>query len=236
MRKGKGYSKNIPRLFFIHGYGGSPEDERFAPALMELEKKGFSVNAITMPETDHPRKDAWVGALRESIGEPDRETFLMGFSLGCITILRYLEELGRERCVMVRRIAGPALRGSAQSLAPQGDKPAMPRTITASEEHYVLGSALLLSGFFEDLGPDFTELRSFIDMPVDWSAVKCSCGVFSVVHGDDDPLVPLPFAERLAKNLGVQLQVEHAIGHFNTAYGVQRAGEVIGEWGKAVSP
>lgn len=188
---------------------------------MEVEKRGYSVHVLAMPETDHPRKDAWVRALREAIGTPDGETFLIGFSLGCITILRYLEKFSRGSCVMVRDFA--AAKSS--------------RTITANHEgRNTIGGALLLAGFFEDLGPDFTELRSFIDAPVDWNAVKCSCGAFSVVHGDDDPLVPLPFAERLAKNLGVPLQVEHAVGHFNTAYGVQRVGEVIGEWGKAVSP
>lgn len=132
---------------------------------------------------------------------------------------------------MVRCIAGSALRGSAQSLAPQGDKPAMPRTITAGEEHYVLGGVLLLSGFFEDLGPDFRELRSFVDTPIAWEAVKSACPRFTVIHGDDDPLVPLPFAQRLAENLDVLLQVEHGIGHFNTAYGTKRVGDILLEWG-----
>lgn len=178
----------MARVIFIHGYGGSPDDERFAEVLRELEEKGWDVMAPAMPATDHPRKDAWVRALRECISEPDAQTFLVGFSLGCITILRYLETLPNEQRV---------------------------------------GGALLLAGFFEDLGPDFTELRSFVDMPVDWDAVKSACPEFTVVHGDDDPLVPLPFAERLAKNLEVPLQVEHGVGHFNTAWGAKIVAELM---------
>ncbi len=46
-----------------------------------------------MPEPDFPKQDAWVGRLSETVGAPDKECFFVGHSLGCITILRYLETI-----------------------------------------------------------------------------------------------------------------------------------------------
>lgn len=46
-----------------------------------------------MPETDVPKLKLWLPKLIETIGEPDDELFLVGHSIGCATILRYLEQL-----------------------------------------------------------------------------------------------------------------------------------------------
>jgi uncharacterized protein len=81
------------RAVLIHGWGGSPE-EGWRPWLKsELEKRGFVVNVPEMPDTKHPRINAWLGKLIKTIGTPDKELYLIGHSLGCITILRYLETL-----------------------------------------------------------------------------------------------------------------------------------------------
>ena len=47
----------------------------------------------TMPDTDHPKMDAWLSHLVKTVGEPGSEDYFVGHSLGCITILRYLETL-----------------------------------------------------------------------------------------------------------------------------------------------
>ena len=46
-----------------------------------------------MPDTKHPKMDAWINHLIKIVGVPDKNCYFVGHSLGCITILRYLETL-----------------------------------------------------------------------------------------------------------------------------------------------
>ncbi|MBU4017125.1 alpha/beta hydrolase [Patescibacteria group bacterium] len=87
------------RVFFIHGWGGGPE-EGWRPWLKErLEAKVFTVINLSMPDTDYPRMNEWVETLSGAVGEPDKDCFFVGHSLGCITILRYLESLPKGKKV-----------------------------------------------------------------------------------------------------------------------------------------
>lgn len=84
---------NKSRVFLIHGWEGYPE-EGWRPWLKkELEKRGFEVIVPAMPDTDHPKMEAWVSHLSKVIGTPDEDCYFVGHSLGCITTLRYLETL-----------------------------------------------------------------------------------------------------------------------------------------------
>lgn len=87
------------RAFLIHGWEGYPE-EGWRPWLKEeLEKNGFDVFAPAMPDTKHPKMDAWVDHLAKTVGTPDDGCYFVGHSLGCITILRYLETLKSDQAV-----------------------------------------------------------------------------------------------------------------------------------------
>ena len=46
-----------------------------------------------MPETETPKLELWVPHLASVVGTPTAETFLVGHSMGCQTILRYIESL-----------------------------------------------------------------------------------------------------------------------------------------------
>lgn len=45
------------------------------------------------PDTDAPNLKKWLPVLQKVAGEPNEDLFLIGHSVGCITILRYLESL-----------------------------------------------------------------------------------------------------------------------------------------------
>lgn len=49
-----------------------------------------------MPEPEAPIIQTWVAFLSETVGVPDAKTFFVGHSIGCQTILRYLETLDTE--------------------------------------------------------------------------------------------------------------------------------------------
>ena len=81
----------MKQVFIIHGWGGSSEKDWIPWAKRVLVQKGFEVHIPTMPDTDNPVIDKWVGHLAKEIGEIDKDTVLIGHSIGCQTILRYLE-------------------------------------------------------------------------------------------------------------------------------------------------
>ncbi len=81
------------RAIIVHGWGGHPQEGWFPWLAQELKKKGFEVSVTTMPETAHPRIDAWIEHLRELVPYPDTQTYFIGHSIGCQAILRYLEHL-----------------------------------------------------------------------------------------------------------------------------------------------
>jgi len=83
----------MKKVYIIHGWDGSPEEGWFPWLKNELEKNGFQVQIPTMPESAEPKIEAWVLYLSKIISDVDENTFFVGHSIGCQTILRYLEGL-----------------------------------------------------------------------------------------------------------------------------------------------
>ena len=81
------------RVFIVHRWYGSPDADWYPWLKKELEEKGFQVSVPAMPNPDAPEISSWVEALRNAVGTPDKETYFIGHSVGCQTILRYLESL-----------------------------------------------------------------------------------------------------------------------------------------------
>jgi uncharacterized protein len=78
------------RVFIIHGWGGRP-NEHWLPWLKdELEERGFDVYVPLMTEEDHAVIEEWDERLEDAIGASDENTYFVGHSVGCQTIMRYL--------------------------------------------------------------------------------------------------------------------------------------------------
>ncbi len=84
---------NQKRVFIVHGWDGSPDELLHKWLKAELEKNGFRVVVPQMPNSKKPMIEAWVSKLEEIVGAPDKDTILVGHSIDCQTILRYLEKL-----------------------------------------------------------------------------------------------------------------------------------------------
>jgi predicted alpha/beta hydrolase family esterase len=106
----------MKRVIIVHGWQGAPQ-EGWKPWLkQELQAAGFEVTIPVMPHPDRPHPGAWVQKLARTIHTPDQDTYLVGHSLGCITILRYLEVLG-----LPARVGGAVLiAGFASDLSRPG--------------------------------------------------------------------------------------------------------------------
>jgi len=84
---------SMKRVVLVHGVEAAPSNNWFPWMKAELEKIGLKVSVPQMPDTMDPKMDAWVEELAKTVGKPDETCYLVGHSLGCITILRYLEGL-----------------------------------------------------------------------------------------------------------------------------------------------
>ena len=84
------------RIFIVHSWLGSPEDGWYPWLKTELEKKGFIVETPSMPDTAHPKINLWVKMLATLVKTPDEHTYFVAHSIGCQTVLRYLQKLNKE--------------------------------------------------------------------------------------------------------------------------------------------
>ena len=83
----------MKRAFIVHGWTGKPDEAWFPWLKKELENKGYEVHTPSMPNTNYPEISSWVNYLSEVVGEPDEETYFVGHSIGCQTIMRYAASL-----------------------------------------------------------------------------------------------------------------------------------------------
>lgn len=82
------------RVFIIHGWGGSPHGDDWLPwAKKELEARGYEVIMPLMLDSLHPKIGVWIPYLANLVKEPLGSDVFIGHSIGCQTILRYLETL-----------------------------------------------------------------------------------------------------------------------------------------------
>lgn len=83
----------MKRVFIIHGWGGSPREKIHEWLSNELRNRGIQTFVLEMPNTENPTIDSWISFLEDNVGICNEETFFFGHSIGCQTIMRYLERL-----------------------------------------------------------------------------------------------------------------------------------------------
>jgi predicted alpha/beta hydrolase family esterase len=81
----------MKRVFIIHRWSGSPNDDWRPWLKQELENRNYEVVVPEMPDTDTPMIEKWVERIKKIVGIPDEEVLFIGHSIGCQAILRYLE-------------------------------------------------------------------------------------------------------------------------------------------------
>ena len=81
----------MKRIIIVHRWSAGANGDWRPWLKSELEKKGHTVLMPDMPDTDTPVIEKWVSHLSDVIGTPDKDTYFVGHSIGCQTILRYLD-------------------------------------------------------------------------------------------------------------------------------------------------
>ena len=84
-------------LYIVPRWAGRPDTDFYVWLEQQLREapNGLSpVRTLDMPNPAQPVIDAWVGALGAAVGPaPAPSTVLMGHSVGCQTVIRYLASL-----------------------------------------------------------------------------------------------------------------------------------------------
>src|SRR3989338_1335458 len=90
------------RVIVVPGYGG-PDKNWFPWLKGKLEAGGIEAKVLALHNPENPILEEWVGKLKEAVGEASHNAYIVGYSLGAITILRYLESLpeGQQVCGVV---------------------------------------------------------------------------------------------------------------------------------------
>ncbi len=94
------------RAILVHGLMGHADNCWFPWMKRELEKAGIPAKSIDLPQPAFPVREDWVKTLTQAVDEP-ADTILVGHSLGCPTILHYLQEYrGTDRFPQAVLVAG----------------------------------------------------------------------------------------------------------------------------------
>lgn len=84
-------------VYVVHGYTSASSAEWFPWLKNKLTEIDISTTIFDMPNPNDPKVNEWDAYLDKNITECSESTILVGHSLGCITLLRYLEKQSDDR-------------------------------------------------------------------------------------------------------------------------------------------
>ncbi len=90
-----------------------------------------------------------------------------------------------------------------------------------------IAGAVLVSGPSQKI--NIEKIEHFLDKPFDFEAITLKCSKFSVIHGDDDSVVPLSDAAFLSEKLKCDLVIVHGGKHLNGSAGFTQLPECLQE-------
>jgi len=111
----------MKKAYIIHGWDGSPNEPMHKWLKVKLEEQGFQVFAPKMPSPDRPEIDSWVRHIQD-IASPDQDSIFIGHSIGCQTVLRYLETLKQEVVVAGVLLIAPWVELDKNTLEEEGEE------------------------------------------------------------------------------------------------------------------
>lgn len=82
---------SMNKIYIVHCWDGTKDDGWYPWIDKKLSEKGNKVYRFNMPNTDTPTIEEWTSFLDKQVDKLDENTFFIGHSIGCQTIMRYLE-------------------------------------------------------------------------------------------------------------------------------------------------
>lgn len=79
------------KIYMVHCWEGTKDDGWYPWLDSKISSNDTKIIRFNMPNTEHPKIEDWVDELNKQVEVLDENTFFIGHSIGCQTILRYLE-------------------------------------------------------------------------------------------------------------------------------------------------
>lgn len=87
------------KAVLAHCWTGQPQSGWYSSWQSTLAAHGVRTAIPALPQTDTPDASEWLDAFAAAVDEADEKTVLVGHSLGCATVLAYLETLPVDLCL-----------------------------------------------------------------------------------------------------------------------------------------
>lgn len=79
------------KIYMVHCWDGTKDDGWYPWLDEKVNDENNKVIRFNMPNTENPKIEEWVSELDKQVDILDENTYFIGHSIGCQTILRYLE-------------------------------------------------------------------------------------------------------------------------------------------------
>ena len=95
----------MKKVYLVHGWDATAKSDFFPWLKKELEKRKIESYFPDMPNTEEPKINEWISFLKKNFNDINKESILIGHSIGSNALLRFLENLPKEvkinRCIFV---------------------------------------------------------------------------------------------------------------------------------------
>lgn len=79
------------KIYLVHCWDGTSSDGWYPWIAESLKDDNTEVIKFNMPNTSKPKMAEWIETLNNKVKNLNNETYFIGHSIGCQTIMRYLE-------------------------------------------------------------------------------------------------------------------------------------------------
>lgn len=79
-------------IFIIHGYTAAADSNWFPYLKKKLENDYVEVKILSMPNSQNPKLTEWINYMENKITDFNEKSIFIGHSLGCVTILNFLNK------------------------------------------------------------------------------------------------------------------------------------------------
>ena len=79
------------KVYMVHCWDGTKDDGWYPWLDKKISSENTIVYRFNMPNTDNPKIEEWVSFLDKQVDSLDDKTYFIGHSIGCQTIMRYLQ-------------------------------------------------------------------------------------------------------------------------------------------------
>lgn len=80
------------KIYIVHCWDGTKNDGWYPWLDKKISNTDNEVIRFNMPDTANPKIKEWISELEKQVSELDENTYFVGHSIGCQTIMRYLEK------------------------------------------------------------------------------------------------------------------------------------------------